>query len=119
LELKGDGTKTVFVTSRYHIPFTEYGEHTFSVKMSHNLTGGAPGSYFAIRQYDAAGTQILNTNSTIVGTIGSVPWQTLSIALTPAPGAYSFKFVLAQANSVGQTWFDHLHAGPTRNGVLN
>lgn len=119
LEIVGDGTKTIFAWSRYHTPFLDQGEHTFSVRMSHNLTSGAPGSYFAVRQYDAAGTQILNTNSTIVGTLGAVAWQTLSIVLTPQPNAYSYKIVLAQANAVGQTWFDNVHAGPTRFGVLN
>lgn len=123
LRLTGDGNSVPFVLSQHTIPITDGVEYTFSGRMRQEKsaagTGGAnTGAYLAVRQYDAYGTQVAQSIGTQVTTLGSTPWQPISVAFTPVIGARMAKLLVAQNLIVGTSFFDHLHFGPTRYGVL-
>lgn len=123
LRLTGDGTAVPFVLSQHAIPIADGVEYTFSGRVRQEKTaagtgGASTGAYLAVRQYDAYGTQLAQSVGTQVTALGSTPWQTISVAFTPVAGARMAKLLCAQNLIVGTSFFDHLHFGPTRYGVL-
>ena len=123
LRLTGDGNAVPFVLSQHAYPIADGVEYTFSGRVRQEKsaagTGGAStGAYLAVRQYDAYGNQLAQSVGTQVTALGSTPWQNISVAFTPVAGARMAKLLCAQNLIVGTSYFDHLHFGPTRYGVL-
>lgn len=98
------------------IPILRGEQHTLSAKIKQDKTSGSYGGYIFVREYDLYGATIGDTNSAYV--TSTVDWQTISVAYTPSATARSVRLGFAQRQIVGDTYYDHVHFGPTRFGVL-
>jgi len=114
----GDGTGYSSVLSRSQVAINEAGEHTLSIRIRQEKTSGTGGGYIQVQEFDAYGVQVASAASTPLAAGGSTPWTQAKVVFTPNVATRGVKFLVAQGPLVGTTYFDHLHFGPTRYGVL-
>lgn len=122
LRMVNDGTGSlnrvnVLGAFRPPVPGEQY---TLSCRMRQDKTSGTGGGQLIIRQWDEYGTNLGDTTSTTMnaGGTGSTPWTQVTVAFTPNILTRGFSVWCAQTTMIGTTYFDHLHFGPNRLGVL-
>ena len=123
--LGGDDVSNPHVLARHPIPITSAETITFSAHVkqadvtSHGGLAYDYGGYIFIKEYDQYGTQIgANISSPFIPSLASTAWEQLTVAYTPNSNARTFRLGCGQYALADYTYFDHLHIGPARFGVL-
>jgi peptidoglycan/xylan/chitin deacetylase (PgdA/CDA1 family) len=116
-----DATGVPYVLSKLAIPLDPDSSFTVSGRVRQEKSStSATGAYIAIRQFNSSGVKVgSDAISTQLTATGSTPWTQLTATLTaPHVDCRMIKIMCAQNMIIGDSYFDHLHYGPTRAGAV-